>query len=106
MSYNTPVRILQQGSTLEISSGGTLLVGATALTGFARGYAYVPPQGSVTVATGLSSIAAFSVDSTGAFGSFTGLNGSVSGGNIIVTGLNGTLAGVGPGSVSWIAFSG
>jgi len=106
MSYNTPVRILHGGSVLEIAAGGTLLVGATSVTGVARGYAYVPTQGSVTVATGLTSVAGFSLTGAGAFGSFTGLNGSVSGGNIIVTGLNGTVAGVGPGSVSWTAFGG
>jgi hypothetical protein len=104
MSYNTPVRILQGGSALEIAAGGTLIVGATNLTGFARGYAYVPTQGSVTVATGLTSITSFSLAGAGAFGSFTGLNGSVSGGNLIVTGLNGTVAGAGPGSVAWTAW--
>lgn len=104
MSYNTPVRILQGGSTLEISSGGTLTVGATSVTGVARGFAYVPTQGSVTIATGLTTIAAFSLTAANAQGSFTGLNGSVSGGNIVVQGLNGTLQGVGPGSVAWIAF--
>lgn len=104
MSYNTPVRILQGGSTLEIASGGTLTLGANSITGFARGYAYVPTQGSVTVATGLTSIGGFSLTPAGAFGSFTGLNGSVSGGNIVVTGLGGTVAGVGPGSVSWTAW--
>jgi hypothetical protein len=106
MSYNTPVRILQGGSVLEIAAGGTLLVGATSVTGVARGYAYVPTQGSVTVTTGLASVAGFSLTGAGAFGSFTGLNGSVSGGSIVVTGLNGTVAGVGPGSISWTAFSG
>lgn len=105
MSYNTPVRILQGGSVLEIAAGGTALFNGTALT-FARGYAYVPTQGSVTVATGLTSIAGFSLTGANAFGSFTGLNGSVSGGNIIVTGLDGTVAGVGPGSVAWTAFGG
>ena len=104
MSYNTPVRTLQGGSTLEIASGGTLTVGATAVTGFARGYAYVPTQGSVTIATGLTTVSAFSLTAANAQGSFTGLNGSVSGGNIVVQGLNGTLQGVGPGSVAWIAW--
>jgi hypothetical protein len=104
MSYNTPVRILQGGSTLEVAAGGTVLVGNTVLTGFARGYAYVPTQGSVTVATGLTSVASFSLTPANALGSFTGLNGSVSGGNIVVFGLNGTLSGVGPGSVAWTAW--
>lgn len=104
MSYNTPVRILQEGETLEISAGGTLTVGATSVTGFARGYAYVPTQGSVTVATGLTSIASFSLTPSGAQGSFTGVRGSVSGGDIVVHGLNGTLQGVGPGSVAWTAW--
>jgi len=106
MSYNTPVRILQGGSVLEIAAGGTLLVGATSVTGVARGYAYVPTQGSVTVATGLTSVAGFSLTPSGAQGSFTGVRGSVSGGDIVVFGLNGTVAGVGPGSVSWTAFGG
>jgi hypothetical protein len=105
MSYNTPVRTLQGGSVLEIASGGTLLMAGTALT-FARGYAYVPTQGSVTVSTGLSSVAGFSLTPSGAQGSFTGVRGSVSGADIVVYGLNGTLFGVGPGSVSWTAFGG
>lgn len=104
MSYNTPVRTLQGGSTLEIASGGTLTVGATSVTGLARGFAYVPAQGSVTVSTGLTSIAAFSITPSGAQGSFTGVRGSVSGGDLVVHGLNGTLQGVGPGSVAWTAW--
>lgn len=106
MSYNTPVRTLQGGSVLEISTGGTLLVGATAITGIARGYAYVPSQGSVTVATGFTSVAGFSLTPANAQGSFDGLSGSVSGGNIVVYGLLGTVPGTGPGSISWVAFGG
>lgn len=103
MSYQTPVRTLQGGSVLEISTGGTLLVGATSITGIARGFAYVPTQGSVTVNTGLASIAGFSLTPANAQGSFDGLSGSVSGGNIVVFGLLGTVPGTGPGSVAWLA---
>lgn len=104
MSYNTPVRTLQGGSTLEIAAGGTLTVGATVVTGFARGYAYVPAQGSVTITTGLTTVSAFSLTPSGAQGSFTGVRGSVSGGDIVAFGLGGTVPGVGPGSVAWIAW--
>jgi hypothetical protein len=104
MSYNTPVRTLQGGSVLEIAAGGTLRIGATSINGIAYGFAYVPTQGSVTVTTGLTSVTGFALTPAGAFGSFDGLNGAVSGGNIVVTGLGGTVAGVGPGSISWVAF--
>jgi hypothetical protein len=54
----------------------------------------------------LASVAGFSLTPSGAQGSFTGVRGSVSGGDIVVFGLNGTVVGVGPGSVSFTAFSG
>lgn len=95
MSYNTPARILQ---------GGTFATGGT-YHNVAHGIAGIPAQGSVTVYTGLGSVLNVVAAPYLTGGSFGGVFGSIyPNGSIQLFGANGSVFGIGPGSVAWQAF--
>lgn len=95
MSYNTFARLLQ---------GGTLAMGGTNAN-FAHGGAGIPAQGSVTIYTGLGTVETVLATVRNTGGSFSAVHGSaLPGGSIQLFGASGSLFGIGPGSVHWVAF--
>lgn len=95
MSYNTPARILQ---------GGTFATGGT-LHNVAHGIVGIPAQGSVMVYTGLSTVSNVVATPHLTGGSFGAVVGSIyASGSVQLFGANGSVFGVGPGSVAWQAY--
>lgn len=129
MSYNTPVRTLQGGSALEISTGGTFAAGGAGSVSLPAGVSIagtVSIGGTVgrwafgttgysagvgTLATGLSRVLAFTANPI--LGEASG-NGSISSfqidlslsasGSVIFRGVAGTLTPNAGGTLSWVAF--
>lgn len=112
MSFNTPVRILQGGSVLEVVAGGTIFLNGGQLN--RDGTAARSAGGTVTISGGVGTIATGLTTVYGAaanpalagVGTYSGVNINYSlaaQGSIILYALGGTIA-VAGGVTSWMAY--
>ena len=118
MSYNVPVRTLQDGTTQQIASGGTLqvdgvfLLGGTALKA-AYGTATITAGGSVFVNTGLTTVLSATANPIAARAAVNGAVGTyqvqvdnarwANGSITLISAASGTVT-PGGGNVTWMAF--
>lgn len=112
MSYNVPVRTLQDGTTLEIATGGTLNIngGALLLGGTAGRWSFGTASisgGVGTIATGLGTVigatATVAQDAVGTFSSVVINYSLATSGSIVCYAVGGTVA-VAGGRIAFTAF--